>query len=430
MAPRFLFSSPLALTAALLLACGGNSRGGDGDAAPDPVDAQGEDASTGVTPEADGAPISDGGPQADACNPVTQQGCDAGEKCTWIVAQVSPTFLGQTACVRDGNVDLSGACMGMCIPRGSTEIGPECGDENAPDPTAIPPVIGTDDCKAGGICVNQMCRAICQGQGSCGAEDACVGYGDLFTDADDIGACSATCDPLAQDCGEGFGCYVDPFPGHGYATCESEIHPERTQGAPCPTGDCPLNGCAAGYGPWLQDDGAATCTAISGAVETYLDDTDGGGTGTLIGDPLGTPGVDCGETRIGVTGHQSYFLQSFYGNTGDTPAAWGICAPSGIENGDCSEFSVELLFSTYDAAEADPDPATGQEALVDLCATTERCGFACVSTAQYDALSAAYCVAHAGSPACIEPASSNARRRIRSVATGAPDVESRLRARP
>lgn len=410
----------LGMTTTLLLACSGSSGGGGrDDAAPDDTFDAGR-AEDDAAPD-DATPAGDGGPQGAACNPLTQQGCAGGEKCSWIIAQTAPTFLGLTACVREGTVDPGGACMANCIPQGSTDIGEPCSETNAPDPTANPSIIGTDDCRAGGICVNDICRPICA-SGTCGAEEACVGYGDLFTESEDIGACSATCDPLVQDCGEGFGCYVDPFPGHGYATCETELHPDRTQGTPCPSGDCSLNGCAAGYGPWLQEAGDVYCTAISGAVETYLDDADGDGNGTLVGDPLGTPGVDCGEARTGVAGLQSYFLQQFYSNTGDTPAAWGICAPSGIDNGDCSEWSVGFLFSTYDAAEADLDPPSGDEALQELCATTERCGFACVSGAQHDTLVTAYCDAHDGSPACMEPASSAGRRRIRSIATGAPDV--------
>src|SRR5690349_13662761 len=105
-----------------LLACGG---GGDDDGPDFPADA-----------------MPGGG---EACNPVTQQGCAEGEKCSWIVAQVTPTFLGQTACVRDGNVDLGGACSDNCIEKGSTDIGEACSETNAPDSTSTPPVIGTDD---------------------------------------------------------------------------------------------------------------------------------------------------------------------------------------------------------------------------------------------------------------------------------------------
>src|SRR5688500_6936904 len=136
----------LAAAAALLVACNGSSRGRETggeteDAAPEAVDAGRRDA---APPAPDASTVApDGSPEASACNPVTQQGCAEGEKCSWIVAQVAPTFLGQTACVRDGNVPLGGACTDLCIPRGSVVIGPVCGEENAPDPTANPPIIGT-----------------------------------------------------------------------------------------------------------------------------------------------------------------------------------------------------------------------------------------------------------------------------------------------
>ena len=124
-----------------------------------------------------------------------------------------------------------------------------CGGDLQPDPEAEPAIIGTDDCEAGTVCVNNVCQAICQGDEACGEEAACVGYGDLFTDNEDVGACSPLCDPIAQNCGEERGCYVNASPGNGWATCEEEIYPERTQGAECPAGSCSINGCAASTQP-------------------------------------------------------------------------------------------------------------------------------------------------------------------------------------
>ncbi|HUS68954.1 MAG TPA: hypothetical protein VMZ28_30670 [Kofleriaceae bacterium] len=374
-----------------LLACGG---GGDDDGPQFPADANGD------TPM--------------ACNPVTQQGCAEGEKCSWIVAQVTPTFLGQTACVRDGNVDLGGACSDNCIEKGSTDIGEACSETNAPDSTSTPPVIGTDDCKAGGVCINSVCTEVCQGQDTCGAENACVGYGDLFTDFEDVGACSPTCDPLAQDCGEGKGCYVDPFPGHGYATCEAELFTDRQQNALCPDDSCSLNGCSKGFGPWLSNaEDEIICTRISSAADTYLVDPDGDGDGVLAegSDSNGGPveGFDDSCEGLAVqneAGLQSYFLQAFYGNTTDTPAEWGICAESGVDNGNCENWSMEFVFKTFDDAEASADPDTGMSALMELCSGTDRCGFSCTSNAKFEELAAAYCETPGEHPSCATEARS------------------------
>ena len=50
----------------------------------------------------------DGGSTA-VCNPVTQAGCEAGEKCAQLVQSDDP-FLASTACVPDGSVTDGGAC--------------------------------------------------------------------------------------------------------------------------------------------------------------------------------------------------------------------------------------------------------------------------------------------------------------------------------
>jgi hypothetical protein len=371
----------------------------------------------------------DGGDEVGTCNPVTQQGCADGEKCSWIVAQVTPSFLGQTACVRDGNVDVGGACSDSCIPKGSTEIGEPCSETNAPDSAANPPIVGTDDCAAGGICVNSECKAICQGQDSCAAEQACVSYGDLFTEAEDIGACSATCDPLIQDCGEGFGCYVDPFPGKGYATCESELHPERTQDTICTAGDCSLNGCAAGFGPWLSNaDDETVCTRISGHKNTYLIDPEGVGypnDDTLPlaegSDPDGAPdAASCSQPNTGVSGLQSYSLQAFYTNTTETPAEWGICAAYGVDNGDCTHWSMEFVFKTFDDAEADPAAPTGMEAVATLCGTEDVCGFSCTDNATFEAVIAPYCAQEPMPPSCASGARSKIQQILKDAASKKP----------
>src|SRR5690242_18098144 len=82
-----------ALLAGLVAACGGGSSGhpdghiiiGDGDG--------GIDATIGI------------------CNLITQTGCNAGEKCTWVRVAASDTQqLGQLGCVPEGDVTVDAAC--------------------------------------------------------------------------------------------------------------------------------------------------------------------------------------------------------------------------------------------------------------------------------------------------------------------------------
>ncbi|HEU5060990.1 MAG TPA: hypothetical protein VFU21_30880, partial [Kofleriaceae bacterium] len=92
----------------------------------------GDDDSTDGIMFADSAPVDEG------CNPVTQEGCADGEKCSWLVVQEDP-FLGRTDCVPDGTVAVGDAC---------TEGTP--GEET-----------GFDNCAAGGLCLGEICRTIC-----------------------------------------------------------------------------------------------------------------------------------------------------------------------------------------------------------------------------------------------------------------------------
>src|SRR5262245_38931909 len=45
------------------------------------------------------------------CNVLTQTGCNAGEKCTWIHDQTNPTPLGHIGCAPDGTAATGAACM-------------------------------------------------------------------------------------------------------------------------------------------------------------------------------------------------------------------------------------------------------------------------------------------------------------------------------
>ncbi len=172
------------LIAGLLAACGG----GDDDIAP-VIDSP---------PGATDAPI-DG---STVCNPLGapgSQGCNPGQKCTWIRVQDTPERLGKIGCVADGTVGPGGTCA----------FGP------------VGESTGFDDCQAGLIC-NGTCTDICGFDGSANAMCAsgfnCTRYDGLWANGEDdplYGACNPGCNPITQlqsaggaPCASGDGCYM------------------------------------------------------------------------------------------------------------------------------------------------------------------------------------------------------------------------------
>lgn len=141
-------------------------------------------------------------PPVDACDPLAppgQQGCGAGQKCTWIEVQETPVPIGKLGCVPDGSVPLGGACL-----------------KGPPGETT-----GFDDCQVGGVCAGGVCEDICgfeAGPGAaCPGGYLCTPRSGLFRDGEGetrFGVCAPSCDPLTQatpdggTCAAGQGCYV------------------------------------------------------------------------------------------------------------------------------------------------------------------------------------------------------------------------------
>jgi len=356
-----------------LLACGGDDDGGD------------------IT-FADSAPV--GG-----CNPVTQDGCADGEKCSWLVVSEDP-FLGRTDCVPDGAAEIGGACTEGVA-----------GEET-----------GFDDCAAGGLCIAMTCRKICTvDPDSCGEGFACSTYVDTLSDdpAENLGVCDPTCDPVAQDCeDETQGCYLQLF--NGKATCARVATgaETQTQGLQCVNdgASCFLNGCAAGYGAFLYagDGVPRDCSAFCAPVDTYLDDPDGSGDGTLQGKPLGDDTIaECrGERVNNVTGLQCRFFQSFFvdmnnNNLDYISDAYGFCTPRTADTfGDCRFYSIEWFFAEYNKhIAADGTPENWSMKLGELCdAKQGGCATGCASLETLDTLITTFCEkpANVDSPACAE----------------------------
>ena len=268
-----------ALFVGLIAACGGN---GDG---PHKITLDGSNGSG-----------TDGGtPQ---CNPLMQTGCNAGEKCTWIIDATDPQYVGHVGCVMDGTKNVGDACT--FGPAGAT---------------------GYDDCKAGGVCsqfstpgTQGVCKQVCDNAGGdpmCDANHVCVTYSRLFstgsTSPAAAGVCDLACDPLEDNDFDGFGsngsalsktmntcgsdahigCYGYPSQGTPPATgwsCTGDINSDPDKGlrhrVECTTatgcadtGDVIyINSCNQGYLPIFRESTAvstAVCIAMCKPLNCY-----------------------------------------------------------------------------------------------------------------------------------------------------------------
>jgi hypothetical protein len=275
-----------------LVACGGSSNHSGSDAAIDshtidsrpidgpidshpidgpvdgPVDAP-VDAAVDAPP--DGIVIVDAPPDAPSpCNVLTQTGCNAGEKCTWIIDAMTPQYLGHIGCAPDGNAASGAACQ-----------------FGAAGPT------GYDNCVKGTVCGNYtggagVCKDVCDPQGGapmCGANHACVVYSDLFYDGGTpvAAVCDPSCDPLDDNdfdgpgsalsrtgttCGSAnIGCYGYPStstPTH--FSCATDInYTTALHHRTVLSGPLFVNSCNQGYLPLLLETTTSTnviCVAM------------------------------------------------------------------------------------------------------------------------------------------------------------------------
>ncbi len=320
-----------------------------------------------IFPDANTSMIDSGGNPA-SCNPVTQMGCDPGDKCAQLVQSADP-FLAQTACVMNGSVPGGGACVSM-----------------EPGPT------GYDDCVAGFDCSGGLCTEICS-QGppdTCAvAGTSCVQFENLFDDVEgDVGLCSPTCNAVTQDCDNtAEACYLQATIGTSTCANIPDSAVGKVQDNPCygpAGGGCYLNGCDKGHGPVLNDvpDNAtgSVCAFFCNPVDTYSDPP-----GTLVGTAVGGT-ISCATDFAGVRPNapgvvvdnwECRFVQSFYSNTDQVPADTGMCVSKPIGWGECVNFdkagfidAVNTMSMTY----CDPSMQGG----VDLCPP------GCVSNATFD----------------------------------------------
>ncbi len=147
----------------------------------------GDDPSGDYGPHFDAQRASDGGTHGCllqtkhhlSCNPVTQAGCEFGEKCALLIESEEP-YLSRTACVPEGEALPGGACnrgpAGACT--------------------------GFDNCIAGFHCLENTCTRICdlgppdscrEGFEPFGTGAYCTTFERAFYDA--IGVCVNACNP-------------------------------------------------------------------------------------------------------------------------------------------------------------------------------------------------------------------------------------------
>ena len=202
----------------LLAACGGGKSGTDGRIV-----------------------VVDGGtdtPVGDVCNVLADTGCQATEKCTWVIDLFTGNdATGRVACAPAGTVALNGSCM----------IG-----------TGGMMATGSDNCAKGLYCNTGVCKKVCDPNGGepvCGTNLACATYNNTFSnqgEAAKAGVCDPTCDPLRNT--------VD---GSGEANCKGMLDTTITNVPGLATG-YPSRGC---YGFWTDGGKSRWSCAGSGAKE-------------------------------------------------------------------------------------------------------------------------------------------------------------------
>jgi hypothetical protein len=204
---------------------------------------------------------------AATCNPLSQTGCGAQEKCTWIVDQLNPTMIGHIGCAPNGTIPIGCACT----------IG-------------TPGATGYDDCAPGSTCVGGLCKQICDPAGGapmCGTGFACTGYANVFETGGTrvAGLCDVTCDPLTQctsvgqtpnACGAtnpvmpNRGCYGIASYSCSPVVASSLVLTDRMVPRTNTSGAAFLNGCAPGFTPLFYSMTGSTqvlCAGFCAALE-------------------------------------------------------------------------------------------------------------------------------------------------------------------
>ncbi len=249
------------------------------------------------------------------CNVLAQTGCAVGEKCTWLVDNWMPQYIGHIGCAPNGTAELGEACVFGAA--GAT---------------------GYDNCSGGSVCNAHAsdevgaCVSICDPQGgspTCDAQHTCVIDAKAFRTIETpppAGVCEPACDPLADNdfdgsgsvlsrtgsaCGSDatLGCYGYPSAGtppktewacmrdkHYLLSLRHRVQCAETNG--CADSVIAINACNQGYLPLLYEStGTSTviCVALCKPKNCYA-----GNCGTNDDDRLGEAPHRCTTTdRLG-----------------------------------------------------------------------------------------------------------------------------------
>ncbi|OGQ78046.1 MAG: hypothetical protein A2289_21155 [Deltaproteobacteria bacterium RIFOXYA12_FULL_58_15] len=240
------------------------------------------------------------------CNPVTQAGCAADNKCA--IVSLEP----------------------LCRPNGDKGFGQACTVDSE----------GGDDCAAGGYCNSNICAEICHVEpDTCGDSFICLSQPFSYTTT--LGLCEPMCDPVLQDCQQtNQACYPQLGTGHSFCA-EVPVEAEGLlQGDLCygdNQGTCYSNGCDEGFAPLLPDD---RCAFLCNPIDNWLNHVAG-----LTGDPAG---VTCDTTFGGErpdgpgSDYECRFIQSYYSNSEYFQSSVGMCV-SLLDEGSCADFDWPAL---------------------------------------------------------------------------------------
>jgi len=139
--------------------------------------------------------------QCESCNPISHSGCFSDQRCSYIHDDAGGTF---GAC---------GHASPTCVPEGSLAPGASCTIS-----AGLP-----DDCSAGTFCVHGTCRQVCL---SGSPATACTSGACWFSEqllGVTYGTCAPPCDPLANECPAGEGCYLLHPSGEGGCVVAGEV---------------------------------------------------------------------------------------------------------------------------------------------------------------------------------------------------------------
>lgn len=265
------------------LVCSGCDSGSGATA--DPADASGGAGGKAGGGAAGKSTVYDAGPPCSArtennCDPALDCGCPAGKRCGQLFESLNPWTV-RTACIDVGTQSIGASC-------------------------AVTTQTGADNCGSGAVCLSSGCQKLCHvgnPQSECSSTTVCLAVSGYFADRPGIGACQPTCDPLAQNCSAGQGCFYDTHALIGVcATIQKDPYSGAIgrQGDPCQA----ANSCERGTACLLLDAKSPTGNRCA----TYCDPS-AADTCSAVGSGLTCRSLDALYPRAGM------------------PTTLGVCSP-------------------------------------------------------------------------------------------------------